>query len=61
MTLIRYGMTSTGGTWGIAEDRHGFWLIVGADIHEVFEAVAEGLATECFPSYEHALAAAREL
>ena len=61
MMLVRWGLRPSGVYWGVAEDRRGYWLVTGSDIHEVFEAVVEELATEYYPTYERALEAAREL
>lgn len=61
MKLIKYGTTSNGGRWGIAEDDYGFWLITGSTIFNIYDAIAEETYTEVYPSYARALEAAKEI
>lgn len=61
MKLIKYGRTSDGKTWGIAEDDYGYWLVTGRTIFHVEDQIREGTAQDCFPNYKSAYEATKEL
>lgn len=61
MKLIKYGRTSDGQTWGIAEDDYGYWLVTGRTVFHVEDQIREGCATDCYPNFRRAYEAAKEL
>lgn len=61
MELIKWGRTSTGETWGIAEDDYAFWLVVGRTVFDVQDKIYDGAVSDCFPNYTDARNAADEL